>query len=49
MIASGFVANGAKVYISSRSKNVCDKVAKELSDKGILLFFNRVYGSRLYT
>jgi len=34
MIATVFVANGAKVYISSRSKDVCDKVAKELSDKG---------------
>ncbi|CAI2186904.1 10038_t:CDS:2 [Funneliformis geosporum] len=34
MIATGFIANGAKVYISSRSKDTCDKVAKELSDKG---------------
>ncbi|CAG8511693.1 17680_t:CDS:2 [Funneliformis caledonium] len=34
MIATGFIANGAKVYISSRSKETCDKVAKELSDKG---------------
>ncbi|CAB4402059.1 unnamed protein product [Rhizophagus irregularis] len=34
MIATGFVANGAKVYISSRNKDVCDKVAKNLSDKG---------------
>ncbi|CAG8590013.1 1075_t:CDS:2 [Funneliformis caledonium] len=34
MIATGFIDNGAKVYISSRSKDTCDKVAKELSDKG---------------
>ncbi|CAG8514726.1 706_t:CDS:2 [Funneliformis caledonium] len=34
MIATGFIANGAKVYISSRSMDTCDKVAKELSDKG---------------
>jgi hypothetical protein len=42
MIATGFVANGAKVYISSRSKDACDKVAKELSDKGTIItkFFN---------
>jgi len=34
MIAQGFVANGAKVYISSRSAGVCDKVAAELSKIG---------------
>ncbi|KAI8341331.1 hypothetical protein BC941DRAFT_347273 [Chlamydoabsidia padenii] len=34
MIATGFVAAGAKVYISSRSAQVCDKVAEELSAKG---------------
>lgn len=34
MIAHGFVANGAKVYISSRSAGVCDKVAAELSKMG---------------
>ncbi|KAF9344271.1 hypothetical protein BGX26_004583, partial [Mortierella sp. AD094] len=34
MIAHGFVVNGAKVYISSRSANVCDKVAEELSKLG---------------
>ncbi|KAG0315667.1 hypothetical protein BGZ99_007330 [Dissophora globulifera] len=34
MIAHGFVANGAKVYISSRSAKVCDKVAEELSKLG---------------
>lgn len=34
MIAQGFVANGAKVYISSRSAGVCDKVAAELSKMG---------------
>ena len=34
MIASGFVANGAKVYISSRKKDVCDAAAAELSKTG---------------
>ncbi|CAO3691063.1 unnamed protein product [Rhizopus stolonifer] len=34
MIATGFVLAGAKVYITSRSADVCYKVAKELSDKG---------------
>ncbi|CAJ0640717.1 14331_t:CDS:2 [Entrophospora sp. SA101] len=34
MIAEGFVSNGAKVYISSRSSDVCDKVAKELTAQG---------------
>ena len=34
MIAHGFVANGAKVYISSRSAKVCDKVAEELTKVG---------------
>ncbi|RUS27573.1 hypothetical protein BC938DRAFT_483056 [Jimgerdemannia flammicorona] len=30
MIATGYVAGGAKVYISSRSKDVCDKVSKRV-------------------
>jgi len=34
MIARGFVENGAKVYISSRKADVCDKVAAELSKVG---------------
>lgn len=34
MIARGYVENGAKVYISSRKKEVCDKVAEELSKTG---------------
>ncbi|KAF9150054.1 hypothetical protein BGX20_005812 [Mortierella sp. AD010] len=34
MIAHGFVANGAKVYISSRSAKVCDQVAEELNKLG---------------
>ncbi|RIB05409.1 short chain dehydrogenase/reductase [Gigaspora rosea] len=34
MIAKGFITNGATVYISSRSVNVCDQVAKELSAQG---------------
>lgn len=38
MIAKGFVSNGAKVYISSRSPNVCDKVAKELTAQGTYIY-----------
>src|SRR5688572_29391374 len=34
MIAQGFVRAGARVYISSRKKDVCDKVAAELSREG---------------
>ncbi|KAI9026529.1 hypothetical protein CLU79DRAFT_742168 [Phycomyces nitens] len=34
MIATGFVQSGAKVYITSRSANVCAKVAKDLSALG---------------
>ncbi len=34
MIARGFVENGAKVYISSRKKETCDKAAAELSKLG---------------
>jgi len=32
MIAAGFLASGAKVYISSRKAEVCDDTAKRLSD-----------------
>jgi NAD(P)-dependent dehydrogenase (short-subunit alcohol dehydrogenase family) len=34
MIARGFVANGAKVYISSRKAEVCETLANELSKDG---------------
>ena len=34
MIARGFLESGAKVYISSRKKDVCDAVAQELSNVG---------------
>ncbi len=34
MIARGYVEAGAKVYISSRKKEVCDLVAEELSTAG---------------
>lgn len=33
MIAAGFLANGAKVYISSRKADVCDATAKRLQDE----------------
>src|SRR5215469_18747562 len=32
MIAAGFLANGAKVYISSRKAQVCDATAARLSE-----------------
>jgi NAD(P)-dependent dehydrogenase (short-subunit alcohol dehydrogenase family) len=34
MIARGYVEAGAKVYVSSRKKDVCDEVAAELSKAG---------------
>ena len=34
MIAEGFVEAGAKVYVSSRKADVCDRVAADLSKKG---------------
>ncbi len=34
MIATGYVENGAKVYISSRKKAVCDELAAKLSRRG---------------
>ncbi|KAI0930937.1 hypothetical protein AcV7_004982 [Taiwanofungus camphoratus] len=34
MIATGFVSNGAKVYISSRSARDCDATARELNAAG---------------
>jgi len=34
MIARGYVRAGARVYISSRKKDVCDRVAAELSREG---------------
>ncbi len=33
MIAAGFLANGAKVYISSRKANVCDATAARLQEE----------------
>jgi 2-deoxy-D-gluconate 3-dehydrogenase len=33
MIAAGFLANGARVYISSRKAAVCDETARRLSDQ----------------
>ena len=32
MIAAGFLANGAKVYISSRKADVCDATAARLAE-----------------
>jgi NAD(P)-dependent dehydrogenase (short-subunit alcohol dehydrogenase family) len=34
MIARGFLEAGAKVYISSRKKDVCDDVARQLAEVG---------------
>lgn len=37
MMAKGFVNHGAKVYVTSRKKEVCDKTARELSEYGTCL------------
>ncbi len=37
MIARGYVAAGARVYISSRKAEVCDAVAAELSEHGVCI------------
>jgi NAD(P)-dependent dehydrogenase (short-subunit alcohol dehydrogenase family) len=34
MIARGYVEAGARVYIASRKRDVCERVAAELSDRG---------------
>ncbi len=34
MIATGFVENGAKVYISSRKAEICEEIANQLSKHG---------------
>lgn len=34
MIATGFVENGVKVYISARKAKACDELAERLSEKG---------------
>ena len=35
MISEGFVANGAKVYISSRDAKACEQACKELNALGM--------------
>jgi NAD(P)-dependent dehydrogenase (short-subunit alcohol dehydrogenase family) len=37
MIAGGFVEAGAKVYVSSRSREACETVAAELSEVGVCI------------
>lgn len=37
MIARGFIAQGAKVYISSRKAEICEAVASELGDRCVAL------------
>ena len=39
MIASGFLAQGAKVYISSRKAEACEQTARELSSLGACIPF----------
>src|SRR5690606_37462370 len=34
MIATGYVENGAKVYVSSRKATVCQQIADKLSERG---------------
>ena len=38
MIAEGFLAHGAKVYISARKAAACEQTAAELSAMGWLFF-----------
>ena len=38
MIAKGFLAQGARVYISSRKADVCEHTAKELSPDGAKVY-----------
>ena len=40
MIANAFVANGARVYVCSRKKHVCDKVAADLTAMGMASYLN---------
>jgi NAD(P)-dependent dehydrogenase (short-subunit alcohol dehydrogenase family) len=47
MIASGFIAQGAKVYISSRKADVCEAVADELGPNCIAVPQGHLYGGRL--
>jgi NAD(P)-dependent dehydrogenase (short-subunit alcohol dehydrogenase family) len=37
MIAAGFIAQGAKVYISARKADACDQTAQELSKDGVCI------------
>ena len=37
MIAEGLLHAGARVYIASRKKDACDRVADELSSIGIVI------------
>jgi len=45
MIARGFVENGARVYISSRKREVCDEVAAELAALGTCISLPADLGS----
>ncbi|MEX2159499.1 MAG: SDR family oxidoreductase [Dehalococcoidia bacterium] len=45
MIARGFVEGGAKTYISSRSADVCNQVARELSQSGTCISIPADLGS----
>ena len=47
MIAKAYVRSGAKVYISSRNNEVCEKVAVELSKEGKLQNILQMFLGRL--
>ena len=45
-MAAGFIAAGAKVYISSRKADQCEETAAELGPNCIALADGRVHASR---
>jgi NAD(P)-dependent dehydrogenase (short-subunit alcohol dehydrogenase family) len=44
-ISEGFVANGAKVYISSRDAKACEQACKELNALGMSLLWRIRFSS----
>lgn len=49
MISEGYVANGAKVYISSRDAKACDKACAELNALGKQYYITSVICRHLLT
>lgn len=49
MISEGYVANGAKVYISSRDAKACDKACAELNALGKQFYITSTIRRHLLT